>query len=251
MNNFADLHNPNLIKYMDPELPNLLIKMHFYHFHQQVRTLEKSNFTSVKLLSIYVETLRNIIHILLAFTQTYKENIAANNKELIEHLNAISQGIRVILQFLTRLNHDVISQCTILTVIIDFNILNKDEDEVFGHFFKDSSSVTSIFSGKTYELSEDGMKTKRMSFIRALAIFKEKFDIFSEAKYLGTSSYDYILNLCEEPNANIKHYAFKSMQAVLDGVKTNDHRRDSFMKTDARYLELFELLLKNWEFPLK
>ena len=55
------------------------------------------------------------------------------------------------------------------------------------------------------------MKVKRLSIIRALTNFRESFNLFEFIPELNNSSYDYAINLCEEPNANIKHYAFKSM----------------------------------------
>jgi len=38
---------------------------------------------------------------------------------------------------------------------------------------------------------------------------------------------------------------------VLSAIKDSEEKRNTFLSKSNRPIELFELLLKNWEFPIK
>ena len=83
--------------------------------------MENIQYSSLKFLHVYCEELRCCLTVLTAFMTTLK-NDYQNNKHYAKDLQDLSHFAALSLYFINRLNHDTISQCTLITLIIDLDI---------------------------------------------------------------------------------------------------------------------------------
>jgi len=113
------------------------------------------------------------------------------------------------------------------------------------------NEIQSPFSTKTYTQAEDILKMKQLSIVRSLVVCKDNFDVFQKFKTIPESAYSLATHGCVEPNTNLRHYSFKTLSVILEPIQNREETRRKFLEKGNQHLELFELLLKNWESPIK
>jgi hypothetical protein len=228
MNQCAELLIPDYAKELDTVV-NPALEFHSLQFKLYLNYIEKSKFSSIKFILLLSEGLRNSLSIVTNFKENILKKLADNDKEIRDALHIISDASKVILQFIPRLNHDAISQTSLLAIFVDFNLLKENEDEVEKKYYCDFQ-VTSKFTNLTHELDDDSFKIKKLAIIRSFAIYRSQFDLLKETQWLKSSPYDYVTKLSDEPNSNIKNYAFKVKIEFIVIIVDFDHRFASYFR---------------------
>lgn len=195
---------------------------------------------------------RDFYHFLSGHKESLKQLIDQKNEKLLELMRSLQNASQTLLAFALRINFDLLSSCGLCCVFIDHFLLGQNIESIEKNFLP-VTEIQSPVSGQKREFVNETLDLYRLSIVQAIFILIPEAKQLEECKCLGKSYLNFALSECEKTQPMIKHFGFKTLKALTYNFTLGDNnpQRKEFFELESKHFQLLEVLLKNWEFPVR